>query len=102
MVETSGGDPWIGAKLPKYLTETGLVIKHEAPFLFYGGAKTDFFQRVLGKSNEGFFKMLVERDLLSQEIVNRYQESLTGFKEILHCRLFSHPLMKFVAEKQNL
>ena len=102
MVVASGGDPWIGAKLPKLLFEAGLLIRYEAPFSLYGGPETDFFQRTLGKSEEGFLKMLVEKDFLSQELVDTYQEDLKRFKENPHSRLYSQILMKFVAEKQIL
>ena len=46
--------------------------------------------------------MLVEKDFLSQELVDTYQEDLKRFKENPHSRLYSQILMKFVAEKQIL
>ena len=100
MLEASGGDAWTGAKLPKLLSEAGLVLKYEAPFFLYGGPETDFFQRTLREQEEGFLKMLINKDLLSQELADTYQEGQKGFKENPHSRLYSKILVKFVAEKQ--
>ena len=98
-IELCGGNPWIGAQLPRLLTETEFQITYESPFILHGGPESSFFQQLTGESIDKVYSKIVEKGLLSKEILEAYMRGIDEMKANPHSRMFSCIDIKIVAVK---
>ena len=97
--ELSGGNPWIGAQLPRLLTEAEFQIQYESPFIIHGGPESSLFRQITGKSIVRLYSKCVEKGLLSKESLNAYMRGIDEMKANPHSRIFSPIFIKIVAVK---
>ena len=98
-VELSGGSPWIGAQLPRLLTEAGFQIEHECPFILHGGPESSFFRWSNAESIMRLYSKFVENGLLSKETLDAYMRGFDEMKADPYSRMFHFIDIKFVAVK---
>ena len=98
-VELSGGNPWIGAQLPRLLTEAELQIKYESPFILHGVPESNFFRGMTGESVDNLHLKFVEKGLLSKEALDAYRRGIDEMKANPHSRMFNFIDVKIVAVK---
>ena len=98
-VELCGGNPWIGAQLPRLLTEAEFQITYESPFIPHGGPESSFFQQLTGESIDKVHSKIVEKGLLSKEALEVYMRGIDEMKANPHSRMFNFIDIKIVAVK---
>ena len=100
LVELSGGNPWIGAQLPRLLTEAGFQIKYESPFILHGGPESSFFKQfTTGESINRVHSKLLESGLLSKETLDAYWRGIDEMKANPYSRMFDLISVKIVTVK---
>ena len=98
-VELCGGNPWIGAQLPRLLTEAEFQITYESPFILHGGPESSFFQQLTGESLDKVHLKIVEKGLLSKEALEAYMRGIDEMKANPHSRMYNFIDIKIVAVK---